>query len=314
MNYNKGDYNTQIINFLKSKPGYLKEGGKRLKYHLLKKGINCTIDECKQAIRLVNKLYSSKQNNVNNQSKILIYDIETSYNIVKSWRVGYNLNINPSDILHERSIICVSYKWLDEDETYNIKWDINQCDKALVKEFIKILNTADLIVAHNGDRYDLKFIKTRAIKHGLEMLIDYPQFDTLKVAKKKFNFNSNKLDYISEYLGFENKIKTDMSLWDDIILKSCDKAMDRMIKYCNMDVEILEKVYKKLVYWEKPKYHQGVLNGESKITSPINGGNNLKLIKTITTNRGTQKKIMKDLDNGRMFEMSLTSYNKYIKQ
>ena len=240
--------------------------------------------------------------------KILIYDLEVSYNIVKSWRVGYNLNINPADIIEERKIICVSYKWLGEDQTYNIQWDKDHDDKFLLEQFIPVLNEADLIVAHNGDRFDLKWIKTRAIYHDLPMLLNYPQFDTLKVAKKKFNFNSNKLDYISEFLGFENKIKTNMKLWDDIIFKSCPIAMDDMIKYCNMDVELLEKVYNKLVYWETPKYH---INAENKTSSPISGGYNLELVKTVTSNQGTIKRIMKDLDNGRLFEMSNTNYLKY---
>lgn len=244
--------------------------------------------------------------------RILIYDIETSYNIVKSWRVGFNLNINPSDIIHERKIICVSYKWLGEEQVYNLQWDKDQDDKFLLEQFIEVLNEADLIVAHNGDRYDLKFIKTRAIYHNLEMLLNYPQFDTLKVAKSKFMFNSNKLDYISEYLGFDNKIKTEMKLWDDIIFNKCPKAMDKMIEYCNMDVILLEKVYNKLVHWEKPKYHFGVLNNKPKESSPISGGMNLELVKTVTSNRGTIKRIMKDLDTNRLFEMSDTLYNKYI--
>jgi len=247
------------------------------------------------------------------QPKILIYDLEVSYNIVKSWRVGYNLNINPSDIIKERKIICVSYKWLGEDQIYNIQWDKNQDDKFLLEQFIPVLNEADLIVAHNGDRFDLKWLKTRAIYHDLEMLVNYPQFDTLKVAKKKFNFNSNKLDYISEYLGFENKIKTSIKLWDDIIFKDCPKAMDEMVKYCNMDVELLEKVYNKLVHWENPKYHFGVNNNLPKESSPVSGGYNLELVKTVTTAQGTIKRIMKDLDTNRLFEMSDSNYLKYKK-
>src|SRR5690606_22237071 len=98
--------------------------------------------------------------------------------------------------------------------------------------------------------------------------------DTLKVAKKKFMFNSNKLDYISEYLGFGNKLKTSMELWDDIILRQSSSAMDKMIEYCDMDVVLLEKVYNKLVSWENPKMHLGVLQGKTKQTSPISGGRN----------------------------------------
>lgn len=304
----------EIKNFLHNKPGYLKEGGKRLRNHLLKRGLNTTVKDCKQALKEARyESYNKIDLKKSDDAKILIYDIETSYNIVKSWRVGYNLNINPDAILHERKIICVSYRWKGEKQVYNLTWDESQCDKFLLEQFIEVLNEADLIVAHNGDRYDLKFIKTRALFHGLPMLINYPQFDTLKVAKKKFMFNSNKLDYISEYLGFGNKIKTSMSLWDDIILKKCPKAMNEMLKYCDMDVILLEKVYDKLVSWENPKLHVGVLNGLSKQTSPINGSVKFELVKMVTSARGTKKYIMKDLSNDRLFEMSDSNYKKYIE-
>jgi DNA polymerase elongation subunit (family B) len=303
----------EIKNFLKNKVGYQKEGAKRLRKHLIKKGYQTTVEQCRIALREVRQEVKQPKDEIINPLKVLIYDIETSYNIVKSWRVGYKLNINPSDILEERKIICISYKWSGEDQVYNITWDKQQDDRFMIEQFIEVLNDADLIVAHNGDRYDLKFIKTRAIFHDLPMLLNYPQFDTLKVAKKKFMFNSNKLDYISEFLGFENKIKTTMKLWDDIILRDCPKAMDEMVKYCDMDVILLEKVYNKLVSWELPKAHLGVLNGKNIQTSPITGGINLELVKSVTSPRGTVKHIIKDLDSNRLFEMSASNYKKYLE-
>lgn len=304
----------EIKEFLRNKPGYIKEGGKRLRNHLLNKGFITTINLCKEAlkeVRLENNITVNKIQN--NQGKILIYDIETSYNIGKFWRAGYNLNINPGDIIHERAIICISYKWLGEEQVYNLTWDKNQCDKFLLEQFIPILDEADMIVAHNGDRYDLKFIKTRALKHNLKMLINYKQFDTLKVAKAKFMFNSNKLDYISKFLGAEGKISTEMKLWDDIILRKCPKALIKMLDYCDEDVRQLEVVYNALVSWDNPKFHVGVLNGKIKQTSPITGSVNIKHIKKMITNSGTIKHIMRDLDTDRLFEMSDTNYKKFLE-
>ena len=304
----------EIKEFLRSKRGYLKEGGKRLRTHLLNKGFTTTINLCKQAlkeVRLENNITVNKIQN--NQGKVLIYDIETSYNIGKFWRAGYNLNINPGDIIHERAIICISYKWLGEEQVYNLTWDKNQCDKFLLEQFIPILDEADMIVAHNGDRYDLKFIKTRALKHNLKMLINYKQFDTLKVAKAKFMFNSNKLDYISKFLGAEGKISTEMKLWDDIILRKCPIALIKMLDYCDEDVRQLEVVYNALVSWDNPRFHAGVINGKTRQTSPITGSVNIKHIKQMITNSGTVKHIMRDLDTDRLFEMSDTNYKKFLE-
>ncbi len=303
-----------VKNFLKEKQGYLKEGGERLRSILLKNGIITSVDICRIALKEVNQeLKSLKTEDIENP-KILIYDIETSYMTVKSWRIGWDIQINHDDILTQKKIICISYKWLNDDVVYNLTWDKNQDDKFMIEQFIEVLNEADMIVAHNGDRYDIKFIRTRAILLGLKMLPNYNQFDTLKVAKKKFSFDSNKLDNLGKDLGLGQKIKTDMSLWDGVILRKDPVAMKQMCAYCDQDVLLLEAVYNKLCHWELPKYHQGVINGKSNLTSPISGGMNLELVKTLTSNKGTIKHIMKDLDTDRLFEMSSNNYDKYIRE
>jgi len=145
------------------------------------------------------------------------------------------------------------------------------------------------------------------------MLVNYKQFDTLKVAKAKFMFNSNKLDYISKFLGAEGKISTEMKLWDDIILRKCPKALVKMLDYCDEDVRQLEIVYNALVSWDNPRFHVGVTNGKTKQTSPITGSVNIEHVKQITTNSGTVKHIMKDIDTDRLFEMSETNYRKFLE-
>lgn len=306
----------KIEKFLEEKPGYLKCGAKRIAeaYNAQRKTIIPVLPfECQIALGNVRAKQQLEIFPDKKDLRVLIYDIETSYNIVKSWRIGYNLNLNHGDIIEERKIICVSYKWLGEKEVYNLTWDNNQCDKFLLEQFIEVMNEADILVAHNGDRFDIKWIRTRALYHGLEMLPKYNTFDTLKLAKKKFNFNSNKLDYIAKFLGQEGKIKTEMALWDDVILKQDKAALQKMLDYCDEDVRQLEKVYDILVQHENPKIHVGALNGD-KISSPITGSKNLELVKTTTTASGMIKRIMKDLDVNRLFEMSDTNYQKWLKE
>lgn len=303
----------EIAQFLRVKKGYLREGGQRLRKVLLNKGFQTTVADCKQAIREVNKeLKDDIENPEGREQKVLIYDIETSFNIGWFWRTGFKVNISPEQIIEERKIICISYKWLGEKQVYNLVWDKNHDDKFLLEQFIDIMAEADMIVAHNGDNFDLKWIKTRALIHGLKMLIDYPQFDTLKVARKKFNFQSNKLDYISKVLGHAGKISTNIDLWKKIILKDDKKALQEMLTYCDEDVIQLEHVFKVLQGWENPMFHLGVLQGKNKQTSPISGGIDLEKVKSVTTNRGTVKHIMRDLDNDRLFEMSDTNYKKWL--
>ncbi len=104
------------------------------------------------------------------------------------------------NIVKERAIICVCWKWEGEDEVHALTWDKNQDDKTLLKKFIKELNKADEIIGHNGDRFDIKWLRTRCIFHDIDMFPTYRTIDTLKYAKSSFYFNSNKLDYNGIYI------------------------------------------------------------------------------------------------------------------
>ena len=57
------------------------------------------------------------------EKKILLLDIEVSPNIVSSWRIGSKVFLSPDNIIKERAVICVAYKWYGEKKTYSIQWD-----------------------------------------------------------------------------------------------------------------------------------------------------------------------------------------------
>jgi hypothetical protein len=107
------------------------------------------------------------------------------------------------------------------------------------------------------------------------MFPTYVTIDTLKVARSKFKFNSNKLNYIAQYLGIGEKIHTEYNLWKDIVLNKCKDSMEKMIKYCKQDVILLEKVHKELNYHIPAKTHYGVVFGEDRGTCPECGSDDL---------------------------------------
>lgn len=144
------------------------------------------------------------------------------------------------------------------------------------------------------------------------MLPNYKQLDTLKLCRSKLYLNSNRLDYVAKFLGFEGKIRTRYNLWGEVCKDNNRNSLNEMVEYCDEDVAQLEHVYKELRYLDNPRIHAGVIQGKTKQTSPISGGTNIELIKKVTTPAGTEKMIMKDLDNNRVFEMSKTNYNKYL--
>lgn len=180
-----------------------------------------------------------------NSPKILIFDLEVSPNIVSSWRIGGDISLSHENIIQERAIICVGYKWLGEKKVHSLQWNKGD-DKELVKQFAKIMNSADILLTQNGDAFDIKWMRTRAIYHKIPLLPKFNSIDTLKMARSNFKFNSNKLDYMGTFLGKGGKIKTSFDLWKDIQLKNCPKAMASMVEYCKRDIIQTEEVYKEL--------------------------------------------------------------------
>jgi predicted PolB exonuclease-like 3'-5' exonuclease len=243
--------------------------------------------------------------------KRVFWDIETSPNIVLSWRIGFKLNIGHDAIVHERKIICIGYKWEGEKKVTVIHWDKDQDDKALLKQFLLVANEADELVAHFGDRCDLPWLRTRCLLHGLDPLPAYKTVDTNTWARKNFNFNCTKLDYLSQLLGHGGKLKTGFSLWKKVLLDNDRKALAYMCKYCGVVVEKLEKVYGDLAPHSKPKTHAGVFGGLDKWTCPRTGSVNVIKSKTNVTAAGTIQHQMKSLDGGGYFTISEKAFRDY---
>lgn len=122
-------------------------------------------------------------------------------------------------------------------------------DKALVEKLWEILNGADVLVAHNGDAFDIKKANARFIAHGLKPPKRTKTVDTLKVLKKYFKLDSNRLDSAAQHLGVGRKLPTGgFSLWNGCMTGE-PKAWKLMEKYNKQDVDLLVKVFEKLRPW-----------------------------------------------------------------
>ena len=245
--------------------------------------------------------------------KRLFYDIETSYNIVKSWRIGFNINLNMEDIIQERAIITIAYKWEGEENVTVLSWD-KGCDKKIIEDFVKVMSEADELVGHNVDRYDTKFIMARALKHNISVLPKYQSTDTLKLAKKHFMLNSNKLDYIAQYLGIGHKTKhRGLEMWDDIILRNDSKALEEMIEYNVQDVFLTEQIYHKLMEYSLPKVNHASKQTGDKHTCPQCGSDHAELHKTYISGTGTKTRLMNCLNCSTNFTINNTNYTKFYE-
>lgn len=254
-----------------------------------------------------------KMRETTTQIKRLFFDIETSPNICYSWRIGYNISIGFENIIDERKIICISYKWEGIDKIHTLTWDKNLCDRQMLIDFIAVANQADELIAHNGDRFDIKWIRTRCIYHRIPMFPNYRTLDTLKKAKSGFNFNSNRLDYIAQYLGVGAKVKhSGFDMWKGV-MKGDKEALKEMVNYCEGDIIVLEDVFLTMQNYIKPNTHNGVINNNFKYSCPTCGSEHPTLVKNNVTAMGTIKRLMSCNDCDYHYEISNSSYMLYLK-
>lgn len=212
--------------------------------------------------------------------KILAYDIETAPLISATWG-RYQQDV--LEVLEDGYMICFSYQWLHEKKTHVVSIRTEKNEKAVVKKLWDLFNEADVLLAHNGDSFDQKYTNGRFLKYGLPQPSPYDTIDTLKIARKRFKLNSNKLDHLGEYLGVGRKISTGgKQLWIDC-MNGDIKALKKMEKYNIQDVKLLIDVYNKLVGWSNKDIHVD----ESKPTCSACGSDHLQ--KHGLTFKGTAK-------------------------
>lgn len=242
----------------------------------------------------------------------LFFDIETSPNLVFSWNVGYEVRIDYDNIIKERAIICICYKFEGESKVHHLTWDKGD-DKKMLEKFASIINTADEVVGHNSDKFDIKWVRTRCIYHGIPMTHDIKSIDTLKASRGKFRFNSNKLDYLGKYLGLGEKMETGgFSLWKDIVLKNSKKAMKTMVDYCKQDVLLLEKIFQKLNPYIPVKTNAATMFERSAITCPECLSEDTVVNKHRISATGTKSVSMQCKGCGKYFSVAQTKFDKAL--
>lgn len=228
---------------------------------------------------------------VNHNCKILLYDIETTPNLALVWDL-WNQNIQAEAVVNSWHLISWSAKWLFDDEIMSEVITPEEAlwhdDSRLVKSMWKLLDEADVVIGHYCDLFDNKRMNTRFLYHGLPPVSHYQSVDTLLVAKKTFDFPSNKLDFINGFLGLPQKEKTDFSLWKRAWYGD-EEALKTMQEYNINDVAILEDLFLKLRPYIQNLPNLNLWNEENVSICPACGSKNLDWNKHYYTYTGRYK-------------------------
>jgi len=185
-------------------------------------------------------------------AKILLIDIETAPNKAYIWRLWTEVT-STKVVFGNWYMLCWCAKWFGEGKVMHASIDEakgykagSENDSELVKKVWNLLDEADIVIGHNVAKFDIPSMNTRFLLNGLTPPSPYKIVDTLVIARKSFNFISNKLEDLVEFLGVGKKMETGgMKLWDDC-LSGDKKAFKKMVQYCERDTTLLEPVYHKL--------------------------------------------------------------------
>lgn len=185
--------------------------------------------------------------------KVLLLDIETAPMRAYIWK-RWKENISLDQTISEWFMLCWSAKWLYADDVMGERLTSEEVlaedDYRIVANLWKLLDEADIVVAHNGNRFDIPKINSRFVIHQLPPPSTYFKVDTCSVAKYSFGFSSNKLDALAGYFGFPQKMDTDFNLWKEC-MEGNEESLNYMLEYNKKDVEILEMVYLRLLPYIK---------------------------------------------------------------
>jgi len=225
---------------------------------------------------------------ITNSPKILLFDVETSPLTTFCWRI-YDQIIQPDAIISDWFVFSYAAKWLFDDRIFSgvltPKEAIERSDKRVVGSIWELLNSADIVISHNGDKFDIKKLNTRFLMHDINPPMAYRSIDTLKVVRDNFSFSSNKLDYINGLLGLGQKTETNFELW-----KKCfygdSESLKKMCEYNENDVLILEELYLKVRPWIKNPPNFGLYVETCEKICPHCGSTNLNWQGYYTTTLG----------------------------
>ena len=230
--------------------------------------------------------------------KILHIDIETAPML--SWHWGlFKQNIAIGQIHQDWYMLCWAAKWHGKKKIFkHALWhycprggDLKEQEIFLLEALWDLLDEADIVVGHNGDRFDVAKINAKFYEYGFTPPSPFKIVDTLKVARSHFGFSSNRLDYIAKLKSFGQKLKTDFDLWLDV-MNGVKKECKRMMDYNVQDVILLEEVYTSMLPWITNHPNVAVWSDDESTVCPGCGSDSIHFRGYSHTNAGKYRRFV----------------------
>lgn len=204
---------------------------------------------------------------------LLVLDIETAPNVAYVWRL-FKESIPLARLSESGEVLCVSYKWHGRGRPQNFSLH-NHGKKGMLDGVHALLDKADGVIHYNGQNFDIPWIQGEFVREGMGPPSPFQHIDLLRTVRSQFRFPSNKLDYVAgELLGEHKASHEGFELW--VKCMAGDEAAWRtMIRYCNKDVALTERLYDRLLPWIPGHPHVGLIDGLELTNCPQCGSGNV---------------------------------------
>jgi hypothetical protein len=183
--------------------------------------------------------------------KILAFDIETAPMITYNFGL-WNQNIGINQIVSPSRIICFAARWIDQPKrSIQFYSEHHHGHEAMTEAAWELIDEADALLGWNSKKFDEQWFNTEFLLYDLGPPSPVFSIDLMAEAKRKFRFESNKLDWVSKRLELGRKMShAGMQLWIDCMAGD-DKAWTRMQAYNEQDVHLLVDGYNRMLPWIK---------------------------------------------------------------
>jgi len=126
-------------------------------------------------------------------------------------------------------------------------------DARIVEQLVDEMNKYDVVCTYYGTRFDIPFIRTRALYHGtyFPMYRQKSHKDLYYVVKSKLKLHRSSLMAATEFFGIAGKTRVKPEHWQKARWGN-EESLKYIYKHNIADVEILEKLHRKIEEYAAP--------------------------------------------------------------
>jgi hypothetical protein len=184
--------------------------------------------------------------------KLLAWDIENSAPTSRPWGL-FNQNIGLSQVIDPGRILSFAARWYGTPKSAVMFSSVyHDGQQQMLEKAYDLLDEADALISWNGAKFD-----TRKINWEFELFnirdggkySPVKEIDLMKNHKREFQTLSNKLEFVAAQLLGETKVTHEgFKLWL-AVEGGNPRAWDKFKRYNIQDVNLLIKLYDRMLPW-----------------------------------------------------------------